>query len=168
MKRKIEVLILLLIGVFILFKRYELYYFFQGKRYLRPNEKLELVVKPRYKQIEYSSELSIESSEKILLKLEGQDPWVESTTNQNYITFEDSFYYYDIKEQTISRDGVDILSSPTVVEEGYKDTVIDEGGIIVPVKGQRLYSVTEDHDYTITITNLSDKPVAFSAIVTNR
>ncbi|HEK9987038.1 TPA: hypothetical protein TT548_002036, partial [Streptococcus equi subsp. zooepidemicus] len=55
MKRKILLLMMLLVGVFIFSKRYELYYFFQGKKYLRPNESIELAVRPKYEQIEYSS-----------------------------------------------------------------------------------------------------------------
>lgn len=167
MKPKIKVLILLLIGVFIFYKRYEIYYFLQGKVYLRPNETLELTVNPRYDQIEYYSDLHIESNEEIMLKLEGRDIWAESTTKREYITFGDVFYYYNVKEQTIEKSADDTSSGSIPVETGYKGTTVDKDGIIVPLKGKRIYGVTEDHDYTITITNLSDKPVAFSATVEN-
>ena len=165
MKRKVKVLILLLIGVFILFKRYEIYYFLQGKRYLRPNETLELEVRPRYTQVEYYSDLYIESNEKILLKLEGRDVWYEDY-GWTYKTTGDIGYGYFITEKVIKKYDSN-MDSGSIVETGLQGSTIDEGGIIVPLKGERKYSVTEDHEYTITITNLSDNPVAFSATIEN-
>ncbi|HEL0654921.1 TPA: hypothetical protein TUW49_000177 [Streptococcus equi subsp. zooepidemicus] len=166
MKRKILLLMMLLIGVFIFSKRYELYYFFQGKKYLRPNESIELAVRPKYEQIEYSSDLYLESDEKVLLKLEGRDTWHENC-GWTYKNMGDIGYRYSITERVIKKYDSN-TDNGIIVATGHKGATIDGDGIIVPLKGKRKYSVTEDHDYSITITNLSDKPVAFRAIVADR
>ncbi|HEL0744247.1 TPA: hypothetical protein TUY04_001919, partial [Streptococcus equi subsp. zooepidemicus] len=103
MKRKILLLMMLLVGVFIFSKRYELYYFFQGKKYLRPNESIELAVRPKYEQIEYSSDLHLESDEKVLLKLEGCDIWSEYTYGQTDIYLGKVGCQYFIAEQVIKK-----------------------------------------------------------------
>ncbi|MDI5959114.1 hypothetical protein QLT05_09810 [Streptococcus equi subsp. zooepidemicus] len=166
MKRKILLLMMLLVGVFIFSKRYELYYFFQGKKYLRPNESIELAVRPKYEQIEYSSDLYLESDEKVLLKLEGRDTWHENC-GWTYKNMGDIGYRYSITERVIKKYDSN-TDNGIIVATGHKGATIDGDGIIVPLKGKRKYSVTEDHDYTITITNLSDQPVAFRAIVADR
>lgn len=157
---------MLLVGVFIFSKRYELYYFFQGKEYLRPNESIELAVRPKYEQIEYSSDLYLESDEKVLLKLEGRDTWHENC-GWTYKNMGDIGYRYSITERVIKKYDSN-TDNGIIVATGHKGATIDGDGIIVPLKGKRKYSVTEDHDYSITITNLSDKPVAFRAIVADR
>lgn len=166
MKRKILLLMMLLVGVFIFSKRYELYYFFQGKKYLRPNESIELAVRPKYEQIEYSSDLYLESDEKVLLKLEGRDTWHENC-GWTYKNMGDIGYRYSITERVIKKYDSN-TDNGIIVATGHKGATIDGDGLIVPLKGKRKYSVTEDHDYTITITNLSDKPVAFYARVSDR
>ncbi|HEL0675607.1 TPA: hypothetical protein TVE91_001529 [Streptococcus equi subsp. zooepidemicus] len=166
MKRKILLLMMLLVGVFIFSKRYELYYFFQGKEYLRPNESIELAVRPKYEQIEYSSDLYLESDEKVLLKLEGRDTWHENC-GWTYKNMGDIGYRYSITERVIKKYDSN-TDNGIIVATGHKGATIDGDGLIVPLKGKRKYSVTEDHDYSITLTNLSDKPVAFRAIVADR
>ncbi|HEL1062582.1 TPA: hypothetical protein TVE80_002010 [Streptococcus equi subsp. zooepidemicus] len=166
MKRKILLLMMLLVGVFIFSKRYELYYFFQGKEYLRPNESIELAVRPKYEQIEYSSDLYLESDEKVLLKLEGRDTWHENC-GWTYKNMGDIGYRYSITERVIKKYDSN-TDNGIIVATGHKGATIDGDGIIVPLKGKRKYGITEDHDYTITITNLSDQPVAFRAIVADR
>ncbi|HEL0727462.1 TPA: hypothetical protein TUY11_000688, partial [Streptococcus equi subsp. zooepidemicus] len=153
-------------GVFIFSKRYELYYFFQGKEYLRPNESIELAVRPKYEQIEYSSDLYLESDEKVLLKLEGRDTWHENC-GWTYKNMGDIGYRYSITERVIKKYDSN-TDNGIIVATGHKGATIDGDGLIVPLKGKRKYSVTEDHDYSITLTNLSDKPVAFRAIVADR
>lgn len=157
---------MLLVGVFIFSKRYELYYFFQGKEYLRPNESIELAVRPKYEQIEYSSDLYLESDEKVLLKLEGRDTWHENC-GWTYKNMGDIGYRYSITERVIKKYDSN-TDNGIIVATGHKGATIDGDGLIVPLKGKRKYSVTEDHDYSITITNLSDQPVAFRAIVADR
>ncbi|HEL0552050.1 TPA: hypothetical protein TUR57_001822, partial [Streptococcus equi subsp. zooepidemicus] len=103
MKRKILLLMMLLVGVFIFSKRYELYYFFQGKEYLRPNESIELAVRPKYEQIEYSSDLYLESDEKVLLKLEGRDIWSEYIYRRRDSYLSKIGYRYSITEQVIEK-----------------------------------------------------------------
>lgn len=166
MKRKILLLMMLLVGVFIFSKRYELYYFFQGKEYLRPNESIELAVRPKYEQIEYSSDLYLESDEKVLLKLEGRDTWHENC-GWTYKNMGDIGYRYSITERVIKKYDSN-TDNGIIVATGHKGATIDGDGLIVPLKGKRKYSVTEDHDYSITLTNLSDKPVAFYARVSDR
>ncbi|MCD3443779.1 hypothetical protein KP742_05875 [Streptococcus equi subsp. zooepidemicus] len=167
MKRKILLLMMLLVGVFIFSKRYELYYFFQGKKYLRPNESIELAVRPKYEQIEYSSDLHLESDEKVLLKLEGRDIWSEYIYRRTDSYLSKIGYRYSITERVIKKYDSN-TDNGIIVATGHKGATIDGDGLIVPLKGKRKYSVTEDHDYTITITNLSDKPVAFYARVSDR
>ncbi|HEL0020733.1 TPA: hypothetical protein TT575_001704 [Streptococcus equi subsp. zooepidemicus] len=167
MKRKILLLMMLLVGIFIFSKRYELYYFFQGKKYLKPNESIELAVRPKYEQIEYSSDLYLESDEKVLLKLEGRDTWSEYIYRRRDSYLSKIGYRYSITERVIKKYDSN-TDNGIIVATGHKGATIDGDGLIVPLKGKRKYSVTEDHDYTITITNLSDKPVAFYARVSDR
>ncbi|HEL0341067.1 TPA: hypothetical protein TUJ47_002012, partial [Streptococcus equi subsp. zooepidemicus] len=142
MKRKILLLMMLLVGVFIFSKRYELYYFFQGKEYLRPNESIELAVRPKYEQIEYSSDLYLESDEKVLLKLEGRDTWHENC-GWTYKNMGDIGYRYSITERVIKKYDSN-TDNGIIVATGHKGATIDGDGLIVPLKGKRKYSVTED------------------------
>ncbi|HEL0508774.1 TPA: hypothetical protein TUR67_001046, partial [Streptococcus equi subsp. zooepidemicus] len=121
---------------------------------------------PKYEQIEYSSDLYLESDEKVLLKLEGRDTWHENC-GWTYKNMGDIGYRYSITERVIKKYDSN-TDNGIIVATGHKGATIDGDGIIVPLKGKRKYSVTEDHDYSITITNLSDKPVAFRAIVADR
>ncbi|HEL0660823.1 TPA: hypothetical protein TUW75_000429 [Streptococcus equi subsp. zooepidemicus] len=145
--------------------RNRLYYSLKGDYYLEPKSKIRLKVRPKVTQIEYSSDLYLESDEKVLLKLEGRDTWSEKDRSKSNVG-----YRYNIKEQIIKRYEYNMDGSMTseAVATGHKGATIDGDGLIVPLKGKRKYSVTEDHDYTITITNLSDKPVAFYARVSDR
>ncbi|MDI5915291.1 hypothetical protein QLT28_09880, partial [Streptococcus equi subsp. zooepidemicus] len=120
-----------------------------------------------YEQIEYSSDLHLESDEKVLLKLEGCDIWSEYTYGQTDIYLGKVGCQYFIAEQVIKKYDSN-TDKDVIVATGHKGATIDGDGIIVPLKGERRYSVTEDHDYSITITNLSDQPVAFRAIVADR
>ncbi|HEL0391332.1 TPA: hypothetical protein TUL06_002006, partial [Streptococcus equi subsp. zooepidemicus] len=140
MKRKILLLMMLLVGVFIFSKRYELYYFFQGKEYLRPNESIELAVRPKYEQIEYSSDLYLESDEKVLLKLEGRDTWHENC-GWTYKNMGDIGYRYSITERVIKKYDSN-TDNGIIVATGHKGATIDGDGLIVPLKGKRKYSVT--------------------------
>ncbi|HEL0779824.1 TPA: hypothetical protein TU160_001260, partial [Streptococcus equi subsp. zooepidemicus] len=128
---------------------------------------IELAVRPKYEQIEYSSDLYLESDEKVLLKLEGRDTWHENC-GWTYKNMGDIGYRYSITERVIKKYDSTKDNGVVIVEAGHKGATIDGDGIIVPLKGKRKYSVTEDHDYSITITNLSDQPVAFRAIVADR
>ncbi|HEL1014958.1 TPA: hypothetical protein TVB63_001966, partial [Streptococcus equi subsp. zooepidemicus] len=131
MKRKILLLMMLLVGVFIFSKRYELYYFFQGKEYLRPNESIELAVRPKYEQIEYSSDLYLESDEKVLLKLEGRDTWHENC-GWTYKNMGDIGYRYSITERVIKKYDSN-TDNGIIVATGHKGATIDGDGIIVPL-----------------------------------
>ncbi|HEL0757600.1 TPA: hypothetical protein TVS26_002035, partial [Streptococcus equi subsp. zooepidemicus] len=130
MKRKILLLMMLLVGVFIFSKRYELYYFFQGKKYLRPNESIELAVRPKYEQIEYSSDLYLESDEKVLLKLEGRDTWHENC-GWTYKNMGDIGYRYSITERVIKKYDSN-TDNGIIVATGHKGATIDGDGLIVP------------------------------------
>ncbi|HEL1119438.1 hypothetical protein [Streptococcus equi] len=147
--------------------RNRLYYSLKGDYYLEPKSKIRLKVRPKVTQIEYSSDLYLESDEKVLLKLEGRDTWSEYTYGQTDIYLGKVGCQYFIAEQVIKKYDSN-TDKDVIVATGHKGATIDGDGIIVPLKGKRKYSVTEDHDYTITITNLSDKPVAFRAIVADR
>ncbi|HEL1243240.1 TPA: hypothetical protein TVN95_001164 [Streptococcus equi subsp. zooepidemicus] len=146
--------------------RNRLYYSLKGDYYLEPKSKIRLKVRPKVTQIEYSSDLYLESDEKVLLKLEGRDIWHENC-GWTYKNMGDIGYRYSITERVIKKYDSN-TDNGIIVATGHKGATIDGDGLIVPLKGKRKYSVTEDHDYSITITNLSDKPVAFRAIVADR
>ncbi|HEL0046692.1 TPA: hypothetical protein TU171_000109 [Streptococcus equi subsp. zooepidemicus] len=148
--------------------RNRLYYSLKGDYYLEPKSKIRLKVRPKVTQIEYSSDLYLESDEKVLLKLEGRDIWSEYIYRQRDSYLSKIGYRYSIAEQVIEKYDSTKDNGVVIVEAGHKGATIDGDGLIVPLKGKRKYSVTEDHDYTITLTNLSDKPVAFYARVSDR
>ncbi|WP_231196893.1 hypothetical protein [Streptococcus equi] len=104
----------------------------------------------------------------MLLKLEGRDIWSEYIYRRTDSYLSKIGYRYSITEQVIEKYDSNRDNGVVIVETGHKGAIIDGDGLIVPLKGKRKYGITEDHDYTITITNLSDKPVAFYARVSDR
>lgn len=59
---------------------------------------------------------------------------------------------YDDKEHPNNQKGIHLVKN----------------GIVVSYKGEKVFNVTNNKSYTITITNVDDKPARFEAQVVNR
>ncbi|MGQ7461822.1 hypothetical protein ACTGZQ_04635 [Streptococcus suis] len=170
-KLYITLAFLLSLATICFYYRYDMYYFFKGEHYLRANESLRLKVTPQVHQADYSSELYLESETEINLELEGSDVWYEGELFNWYLGSDwdegRTDYRYFIQEQIIKKYDVENDISEEV-EKGYKGAMLTKTGLIISLEGKRAYGVTEDREYFITITNVSDKPVAFYASTANR
>ena len=75
--------------------------------------------------------------------------------------------FYDVEGQKLVRRH----HSEDVDEElpnNQKDIHLVQDGIVVSYQGEKVFNVTNNKSYTITITNVDDKPAHFEAQVVDR
>ncbi len=75
--------------------------------------------------------------------------------------------FYDVEGQKLVRSH----HSEDVDEElpnNQKDIHLVQDGIVVSYQGEKVFNVTNNKSYTITITNVDDKPAHFEAQVVDR
>lgn len=124
---------------------------------LQPGQSVEIRVRPRADQLEYSSELILEKKDSQKIKLSGRDVWSEQFSG----------LYFEVKENKItqlSNSGNDATELPN----NQKDIQLIEDGIVVSYLGKKVFDVTKSKPYTITVTNVDDKPASFYTQVVNR
>ena len=91
------------------------------------------------------------------LKLSGKKVWFEMHGD----------IFYDVEGQKLVRSH----HSEDVDEElpnNQKDIHLVQDGIVVSYQGEKVFNVTNNKSYTITITNVDDKPAHFEAQVVDR
>lgn len=120
---------------------------------LQPGQSVTIRVRPRADQLEYSSELILEKKDSQKIKLSGRDVWSEQFSG----------LYFEVKENKIIQ-----LSNDTELSNNQQDIQLLEDGIVVTYLGKKVFDVTSSKPYTITVTNVDDKPVHFEAQVVNR
>ena len=128
-----------------------------GKYTLQPGESANFTVNPRTHDVEYYSELILKKNDTNKLKLSGKKVWFEM----------DSDIFYGVEEQKLFRRN----HSEDADEElpnNQKDIHLVQDGIVVSYKGEKVFNVTNNKSYTITITNVDDKPAHFEAQVVDR
>ena len=120
---------------------------------LQPGQSVEIRVRPRADQLEYSSELILEKKDDQKIKLSGRDVWSEQFSG----------LYFEVTENKIIQ-----LENDTELSNNQQDIQLVEDGIVVTYLGEKVFDVTKSKPYTITVTNVDDKPAYFKAHVVNR
>ena len=133
-----------------------LFYFKAKNTYnhtLQPGQSVEIRVRPRADQLEYSSELILEKKDDQKIKLSGRDVWSEQFSG----------LYFEVTENKIIQ-----LGNDTELPNNQQDIQLVEDGIVVTYLGKKNFDVTKSKPYTITVTNVDDKPASFYVQVVNR
>lgn len=123
---------------------------------LQPGQSVEIRVRPRADQLEYSSELILEKKDDQKIKLSGRDVWSEQFSG----------LYFEVKENKIIQLGNS--GNDTEFPNNQQNIQLVEDGIVVSYLGKKVFDVTSSKPYTITVTNVDDKPAHFEAQVVNR
>ena len=128
-----------------------------GKYTLQPGESANFTVNPRIQDVEYYSELILKKKDTNSLKLSGSGVWFEMHGD----------IFYDVEGQKLVRSH----HSEDADEElpnNQKGIHLVHDGIVVSYQGEKVFNVTNNKPYTITITNVDDKPANFEARVVDR
>ena len=128
-----------------------------GKYTLQPGESANFTVNPRTHDVEYYSELILKKNDTNKLKLSGKKVWFEM----------DSDIFYGVEEQKLFRRNLS-ENDDEELPNNQKDINLVRDGIVVSYKGEKVFNVTNNESYTITITNVDDKPAYFEAQVVDR
>ena len=128
-----------------------------GKYTLQPGESANFTVNSRTHDVEYYSELILKKNDTNKLKLSGKKVWFEM----------DSDIFYGVEEQKLFRRNHS-ENDDEELPNNQKDINLVRDGIVVSYKGEKVFNVTNNKSYTITITNVDDKPAHFEAQVVDR
>ena len=128
-----------------------------GKYTLQPGESANFTVNPRTHDVEYYLELILKKNDTNKLKLSGKKVWFEM----------DSDIFYGVEEQKLFRRNLS-ENDDEELPNNQKDINLVRDGIVVSYKGEKVFNVTNNKSYTITITNVDDKPAHFEAQVVDR
>lgn len=131
-----------------------------GKYTLQSGQRVELRVSPNTDQLEYNSELILDKKDDAKLKLSGRKGWGMKGSNTVYNVEKQS-----ITEIIISKDGTERKDLPN---DKSKSIYLESDGIVVQGEIKEVFGVTEEIPYTITITNVDDKPARFEAQVVDK
>ena len=127
-----------------------------GKYTLQPGESANFTVNPRTHDVEYYSELILKKNDTNKLKLSGKKVWFEMNSD----------IFYGVEEQKLFRRN--LSENDEELPNKQKDINLVRDGIVVSYKGEKIFNVTNNKSYTITITNVDDKPAHFEAQVVDR
>ena len=128
-----------------------------GKYTLQSGQSVELRVSPNTDQLEYSSELMLRKLNDAKIKLSGTNVWSEK--------FGDVLF--GVSEKKIIKIG-STEGDKNELPNNQKDIHLVEDGIVVSYKGEKVFDVTNNKSYSITITNVDNKPAKFEAQVVDR
>jgi len=128
-----------------------------GKYTLQSGQSVELRVSPNTDQLEYSSELMLKKLNDAKIKLSGTNVWSEK--------FGDVLF--GVSEKKIIKIG-STEGDKNELPNNQKDIHLVEDGIVVSYKGEKVFDVTNNKSYSITITNVDNKPAKFEVQVVDR
>ena len=74
---------------------------------------------------------------------------------------------YEVEGHKVEKIG-DTENGSMELPNNQQDIQLVEDGIVVTYLGEKVYDVTNNKAYTITITNVDDKPAQFEARVVDR
>lgn len=124
---------------------------------LQPGQSVTIRVRPNTDQVEYSSELILEKKDDKKIKLSGMTVWSEQ--------FGDVLF--EVEGHKVVKIG-DPENGFKELPNNQQDIQLVEDGIVVTYLGKKVFDVTNNKEFTITITNVDDKPAHFEAQVVNR
>ena len=124
---------------------------------LQPGQSVTIRVRHKTDQLEYSSELILEKKDNQKIKLSGRNVWSEQFSG----------LYFEVTENKIIQLG-NSGNDDTELPNNQQDIQLVEDGIVVTYLGKKVFDVTSSKPYTITVTNVDDKPAHFEAQVVNR
>lgn len=127
-----------------------------GKYTLQPGQSVELRVSPNTDQLEYNSELILDKKDNRSIKLSGTNVWSEK--------FGDILF--GVREKKIIKIGS--TGDKNELPNNQKGIHLVKDGIVVSYKGEKVFDVTNNKPYSITITNVDNKPAKFEAQVVDR
>ena len=132
-----------------------------GKYTLQPGQSISLTVNPRIQDVEYYSELILKKTDKNKLELNGREYWSVSGSE----------LHYDLSKQNVFkwvRDESGELTESYVENSDLADIYIEKSNLIIQYQGEKVFDVTNNKPYYITITNVDNKPAKFEAQVVDR
>lgn len=128
-----------------------------GSYTLQPGQSVQLKVYPNTDQLEYSSELILEKKDDQKIKLSGMTVWSEQLGD----------VLFEVDGQKVVKIG-DTENGSMEIPNTQQAIQLVEDGIVVNYLGEKVFDVTNNKKFTITITNVDDKPVHFKAQVVDR
>lgn len=128
-----------------------------GKYTLQPGQSVKFRVNPKTEQVEFYSELILKKKDRNKLKLTGASVWSEESGD----------ILYGVKENKIIRIGSS-SNSEKGLPNNQKNIHLVKDGIVVNYQGEKVFDVTNNKPYTITITNVDSKLARFEAQVVDR
>ena len=131
--------------------------FTYGTYTLQPGQSVTLKVYPNTDQLEYSSELILKKKDDKKIKLSGMTVWSEQ--------FGDVLF--EVEGQKVVKIG-ETENGSKELPNNQQDIQLVEDGIVVTYLGEKVFDVTNNKPYNITITNVDDKPAHFKARVVDR
>lgn len=124
---------------------------------LQPGKSVEIRVRPRADQLEYSSELILEKKDNQKIKLSGRNVWSEQFSD----------VLFEVEGHKVVKIG-DTENGSKELPNNQQNIQLVEDGIEVTYLGEKVFDVTNNKKFTITITNVDDKPAHFEAHMLNR
>ena len=131
--------------------------FTYGSYTLQPSQSVTLKVYPNTDQLEYSSELILKKKDDKKIKLSGMTVWSEQ--------FGDVLF--EVEGHKVVKIG-DTENGSKELPNNQQDIQLVKDGIVVTYLGEKVFDVTNNKPYNITITNVDDKPAHFEAQVVDR
>ncbi|WP_449160046.1 hypothetical protein [Streptococcus sp.] len=128
-----------------------------GSYTLQPGQSVQLRVYPNTDQLEYSSELILEKKDDQKIKLSGMTVWSEQ--------FGDVLF--EVEGQKVVKIS-DAENGSRELPNNQQDIQLVGDGIVLTYLGEKVFDVTNNKKFTITITNVEDKPAHFKARVVDR
>lgn len=128
-----------------------------GSYTLQPGQSVQLRVYSNTDQLEYHSELILEKKDDRKIKLSGMTVWSEQFSD----------VLFEVEGQKVVKIG-DTENGSMEIPNTQQAIQLVEDGIVVNYLGEKVFDVTNNKKFTITITNVDDKPVHFKAQVVDR
>ena len=128
-----------------------------GKYTLQPGQSISLRVKPRTQDVEYYSVLILKKNDNNKLKLSGSGVCFEVNGD----------IFYGVEEQKLFKRNYSENDNEEL-PNNQKGIHLVKDEIVVNYQGEKVFDVTNNKPYTITITNVDNKPAKFEAQVVDR
>lgn len=132
---------------------------------IEPKEIITLKGNPKSDQLEFHSTLTIESTDKVKLKLTGSG---SNYSVSPYWSDLETDILYDVNEKVgiqYTTEG-DKLEKKLLPNDNKNGVYIEEDGIIVQFRGEKTFDVTDANPFEIKIENISNDTANIYAYIT--